>query len=99
MNDEEHEMVAQTSWANGTAKTNQTASFEFEDATSAEARPEDEVRGLWEPDQRDFDMAVIKTTPVTERINLIFRWETFNVRNRPNLPTLPTTFRRRAHSA
>jgi hypothetical protein len=36
------------------------------------------------PDQRDFDIAVIKTTPVTERVNLIFRWETFNALNRPN---------------
>jgi formate hydrogenlyase transcriptional activator len=39
-------MAAQTSWANETPKTNQTASFEFEDATLAEARPEDQVRRL-----------------------------------------------------
>jgi formate hydrogenlyase transcriptional activator len=45
-NDEEHEMAAPTSWANETMKTNQTAAFEFEDATLAEARPEDEVRRL-----------------------------------------------------
>jgi formate hydrogenlyase transcriptional activator len=39
-------MAAQTSWANETPKTNQTAPFEFEDATLAEARPEDQVRRL-----------------------------------------------------
>jgi hypothetical protein len=50
------------------------------------------------PDQRDFDIAVIKTTPVTERVNLIFRWETFNALNRPNFAnpsndvSLPSTF-------
>src|SRR5712691_7933053 len=31
------------------------------------------------PDQRDFDIAVIKTTPLTERVKLIFRWEIFNL--------------------
>src|SRR5262249_50776491 len=36
------------------------------------------------PDQRDFDIAVIKTTPLTDRVNLIFRWEIFNMLNRPN---------------
>jgi hypothetical protein len=36
------------------------------------------------PDQRVGDIAVIKTTPVTERIKLVFRWELFNVLNRPN---------------
>jgi hypothetical protein len=36
------------------------------------------------PDQRDFDIAVIKTTPLTERVKLIFRWEIFNLLNRPN---------------
>src|SRR5439155_16833772 len=36
------------------------------------------------PDQQDFDMAVIKTTPLTERVKLIFRWEIFNLLNRPN---------------
>ena len=39
-------MAAQTSWVNETTKTNQTVSFEFEDATLAEARPEDEIRHL-----------------------------------------------------
>src|SRR5271163_4683694 len=37
-------MAAQSSWANETAKTNQTASFELEDATLPEATPEDEIR-------------------------------------------------------
>jgi hypothetical protein len=36
------------------------------------------------PDQRVGDIAVIKSTPVTERMRLIFRWEVFNVLNRPN---------------
>jgi hypothetical protein len=36
------------------------------------------------PDQRVGDIAVIKTTPLTERVQLIFRWEVFNVLNRPN---------------
>jgi hypothetical protein len=36
------------------------------------------------PDQQDFDIAAIKTTPLTERVKLIFRWEIFNVLNRPN---------------
>ena len=50
------------------------------------------------PDQQDFDIAVIKTTPVTERINLIFRWEIFNMLNRPNFAnpsndvSTPSTF-------
>jgi formate hydrogenlyase transcriptional activator len=39
-------MAAQTSWVNETTKTDRTASFEFEDATLAEARPEDEIRRL-----------------------------------------------------
>ena len=30
------------------------------------------------PDQQDFDIAVIKTTSLTERVKLIFRWEIFN---------------------
>jgi hypothetical protein len=36
------------------------------------------------PDQQDFDIAVIKSTPLTDRAKLIFRWEIFNVLNRPN---------------
>jgi hypothetical protein len=36
------------------------------------------------PDQRDFDIAVIKTTALTERVKLIFRWEIFNLLNTPN---------------
>src|ERR1700735_350534 len=39
-------MAAQTSRVNETAKTNQTASCELEDATLAEARPADEIRRL-----------------------------------------------------
>jgi hypothetical protein len=35
-------------------------------------------------DQRDFDIAVVKTTPVTERVKLIFRWEIFDLLNRSN---------------
>jgi hypothetical protein len=50
------------------------------------------------PDQRVGDIAVIKTTPVTERVRLIFRWEVFNVLNRPNFAnpsndvSTPSTF-------
>ena len=36
------------------------------------------------PDQQDFDMAAIKTTPLTNRVKLTFRWEIFNALNRPN---------------
>jgi hypothetical protein len=36
------------------------------------------------PDQQDLDIAVMKTTPLTDRVKLIFRWETFNVLNRVN---------------
>ncbi len=50
------------------------------------------------PDQRVGDIAVIKTTPLTERVDLIFRWEVFNVLNRPNFAnpsndvSTPSTF-------
>jgi hypothetical protein len=50
------------------------------------------------PDQQDFDIAAIKTTPLTERVKLIFRWEIFNVLNRPNFAnpsndvSTPSTF-------
>jgi Carboxypeptidase regulatory-like domain/TonB-dependent Receptor Plug Domain len=36
------------------------------------------------PDQRVADIAVIKTTPITERTRVVLRWEVFNVLNRPN---------------
>lgn len=36
------------------------------------------------PDQRNIDIAVIKTTSVTENAKLIFRWEMFNLLNTPN---------------
>jgi hypothetical protein len=50
------------------------------------------------PDQRDLDIAVIKTTPLTDRVKLIFRWEIFNMLNRPNFAnpsndvSTPSTF-------
>ena len=50
------------------------------------------------PDQRDFDVAAIKNTPLTERVKLIFRWEVFNVLNRSNFAnpandvSTPSTF-------
>jgi hypothetical protein len=50
------------------------------------------------PDQRDFDIAVIKTTPLTERVKLIFRWEIFNLLNGSNFAnpsndvSTPSTF-------
>jgi hypothetical protein len=50
------------------------------------------------PDQRDFDIAVIKITPLTERVKLIFRWEIFNLLNRSNFAnpsndvSTPSTF-------
>src|SRR3984885_2556038 len=36
------------------------------------------------PDQQDFDFAAIKTTSLSDRVKLIFRWEIFNALNRPN---------------
>jgi hypothetical protein len=50
------------------------------------------------PDQRVADIAAMKTTPLTERITLVFRWEMFNVLNRPNFAnpsndvSTPSTF-------
>jgi len=50
------------------------------------------------PDQQDFDIAVIKTTSLTDRVKLIFRWEIFNALNRPNFAnpsndvSTPSTF-------
>jgi hypothetical protein len=50
------------------------------------------------PDQQDFDIAAIKTTPLTHRVKLIFRWEIFNALNRPNFAnpsndvSTPSTF-------
>jgi hypothetical protein len=50
------------------------------------------------PDQQDFDIAAIKTTPLTDRVKLIFRWEIFNLLNRPNFAnpsnnvSTPSTF-------
>ena len=50
------------------------------------------------PDQQNFDIAVFKTTPLTERVKLIFRWEIFNLLNRPNFAnpsndvSTPSTF-------
>ena len=36
------------------------------------------------PDQRVGDIAIIKATPLTERVKLTFRWEIFNMLNRSN---------------
>ena len=50
------------------------------------------------PDQRDFDIAVMKTTTLTEHVKLIFRWEIFNLLNRSNFAnpsndvSTPSTF-------
>jgi hypothetical protein len=50
------------------------------------------------PDQQDFDIAAIKTTSLTGRVKLIFRWEIFNVLNRPDFAnpsndvSTPSTF-------
>jgi hypothetical protein len=50
------------------------------------------------PDQQDFDIAAIKTTSLTGRVKLIFRWEIFNALNRPNFAnpsndvSTPSTF-------
>jgi hypothetical protein len=50
------------------------------------------------PDQRDFDIAVTKSTPLTDRVKLIFRWEIFNLLNRSNFAnpsndvSTPSTF-------
>jgi hypothetical protein len=53
------------------------------------------VRG---PDQQNFDIAAIKTTALTGRVKLIFRWEVFNLLNRSNFAnpsndvSTPSTF-------
>jgi Carboxypeptidase regulatory-like domain len=50
------------------------------------------------PNQQDFDIVAIKTTPLTDRVKLIFRWEIFNLLNRPNFAnpsndvSTPSTF-------
>jgi hypothetical protein len=50
------------------------------------------------PDQQDFDIAAIKTTSLTDRVKLIFRWEIFNTLNRSNFAnpsndvSTPSTF-------
>ena len=50
------------------------------------------------PDQQDFDIAAIKTTSLSDRVKLIFRWEIFNALNRPNFAnpsndvSTPSTF-------
>jgi hypothetical protein len=50
------------------------------------------------PDQEDIDIAAIKTTPLTNRVKLTFRWEIFNALNRPNFAnpsndvSTPSTF-------
>jgi hypothetical protein len=50
------------------------------------------------PDQRVADIAVIKTTSLTDGVKLIFRWEIFNVLNRSNFAnpsndvSTPSTF-------
>jgi hypothetical protein len=49
-------------------------------------------------DRRVGDIAVIKSTPLKEHLKLIFRWEVFNVLNRPNFSnpandvSTPSTF-------
>jgi hypothetical protein len=50
------------------------------------------------PDQQDFDVAAIKATSLTDHVKLIFRWEIFNLLNRPNFAnpsndvSTPSTF-------
>jgi hypothetical protein len=50
------------------------------------------------PDQQDIDLAAIKTTPLADRVKLIFRWEIFHLLNRPNFAnpsndvSTPSTF-------
>jgi hypothetical protein len=50
------------------------------------------------PDQRDADIAIIKSTPLNDHLTLIFRWEVFNVLNTPNFAnpsadvSTPSTF-------
>jgi hypothetical protein len=49
-------------------------------------------------DQQDFDFAAIKTTSLTDRVKLIFRWEIFNLLNKSNFAnpsndvSTPSTF-------
>ena len=44
------------------------------------------------PNYRNFDLSLFKTTPITDRVRLQFRVETFNLFNHPNLssPLLPS---------
>lgn len=50
------------------------------------------------PDQRVADIAIIKSTTLTESTRLVFRWEIFNLLNRPNFAnpstdvSTPSTF-------
>ena len=50
------------------------------------------------PDEQVLDIAAIRTTPLTDRVKLMFRWEIFNVLNRPNFAnpssnvSAPSTF-------
>ena len=43
------------------------------------------------PGFRQLDASVIKLTKLTERLNLQFRWEVFNVLNHPNFNPAPTS--------
>jgi hypothetical protein len=46
------------------------------------------------PDYRNFDFAVSKTTAITERLNVLFRADFFNLTNHPNFtnPLMPAFF-------
>jgi hypothetical protein len=63
---------------------------------TAFAKPADGTLGtcgrnsLRGPRFKQWDANLIKTTKLTERMNLQFRWEVFNVINHPNFGPLPS---------
>jgi hypothetical protein len=36
------------------------------------------------PDQRNIDIGIVKRTRLSDKASLVFRWEVFNLFNRPN---------------
>jgi hypothetical protein len=55
--------------------------FQLQPAGFYGSAPRNALRG---PDLRSFDMTLIKQTPITDRIRSEFRFEAFNLFNRPN---------------
>ena len=45
---------------------------------------DDNCPGVVNPDQHNFDLALIKRTQLTEKVRMVIRWEVFNLLNHPN---------------